>query len=194
MSRRKGKRGPVTNDPAGVRAQVWLTDPAIGDLRALDGSALIWALKKMLLLERNPLAGEPLGSGLTGWRKLVVGDRHWRVIWRPITEPSGDVIVEIAEVRAIGPRSDSKVYEEMAARLTRMGDSPTRTSLQKVIDRLGVKAAVVANPLAAVRNRPETWLIERLVHTAGIDRARACEMTSEQAVDAWTEYVLRAQP
>lgn len=194
MSSRRGPRKPATNHPSDVRAEVWLTDPAIADLRALDRSAVIWALKKMLLLERKPLAGEPLGSELTGWRKLVVGDRHWRLIWRLIGRPSGAITVEIAEVWAVGARSDSQVYSEMTTRLTQMGPSPTRRSLETVIDRLGAGASVVASTPAAPASAPEPWLIERLVHTAGIDRDRVAEMTNEQAVDAWTDYMLRSRP
>lgn len=38
-------------------------------------------LKKLLRLEEvDQDAGLPLGRGLTGWRKIVVGDRDWRII------------------------------------------------------------------------------------------------------------------
>ena len=38
-------------------------------------------------------------------------------------------------------------------------------------------------------SRPEDWLVDRLVHTAGMDRDDVLAMTSEQAVDAWTAHV-----
>ena len=62
-------------------AYVRLTEPALNDLQGLARAAplaLKWPLKKMLLLERDPNAGDPLLGGLIGWRKLVVGDRDWR--------------------------------------------------------------------------------------------------------------------
>jgi hypothetical protein len=38
-------------------------------------------LKKLLRLEEvGRDAGLPLGRGLTGWRKIVVGDRSWPII------------------------------------------------------------------------------------------------------------------
>lgn len=64
-------------------AYVRLTDAALEDLDRLAASvpqALRWALKKMLLLEESPDAGEPLLGNLIGWRKLTVGDRDWRIV------------------------------------------------------------------------------------------------------------------
>ena len=60
-------------------AYIRLADPAIDDLRAiykLDPSVLRLVLKKILLLETNPRAGETLMRELAMWRKLTVGDRH----------------------------------------------------------------------------------------------------------------------
>ncbi len=38
-------------------------------------------IKKLLRLEDvGNAAGLPLGRGLTGWRKIVVGDRDWRIV------------------------------------------------------------------------------------------------------------------
>jgi mRNA interferase RelE/StbE len=64
---------------------VRLTEPAFEDLQTLlrlDPQIVRWALKKMLLLERDPEAGQALHGVLIGWRKLVVGDRDRRVDWR----------------------------------------------------------------------------------------------------------------
>ena len=42
-------------------------------------------LKKLIRLEDvGRDAGLPLGRGLTGWRKIVVGDRNWRIIFLAI--------------------------------------------------------------------------------------------------------------
>ena len=60
-------------------------------------------------------------GGLIGWRKLTVGDRHWRIIWRTHTDVSGLLIVEIAEIWAIGARADSKIYKELTDRFSTMG-------------------------------------------------------------------------
>ncbi len=184
---------PKANDPGLVRAEVWLTEPAVKDLNRLDGVALVWALKKMLLLERDPMAGEPLVSDLVGWRKLVVSDRDWRVIWRPTTDERGTIRVEIAEVWAVGARSDAAVYVEMRERVEALPPNARRTALTDVIDMLGQQHKVSAARPQSPPSRPEQWLVDRLVFSAGLRRDAVEAMTSEQAVDAWTEFQIRAR-
>lgn len=173
-------------------AEVWLTDPAVADLHRLDGAPLVWALKKMLLLETDPQAGEPLLGSLTGYRKLVVGNRDWRIVWRVLSDERGALTIEVAEVWAVGARSDGEVYAEMTERVSSLGDSPVRRSLSAILDELGRRAkGLQATPVTLAPSRPEPWLVERLVHTASLDRDRVLTMTSEQAVDAWTAHITR---
>lgn len=171
-----------------------MTDAAVDDLERLDGSALVWALKKMLLLEADPYTGEPLVGTLIGYRKLVVGNRDWRLVWRVTTEERGRLVVEIAEVWAVGARSDGAVYDEMAARIAAMPDGPARRSMHSVLEQLGrrakgVQARVPREPVTG----PEPWLVDRLVHSAGRDRREVEAMTSQQAVDAWTDFMMRSR-
>ena len=175
--------------PGSQPAEVWLTDPAVEDLRRLDGAALVWALKKMLLLETDPMAGEPLLGKLIGYRKLVVGDRDWRIVWRAIEDLRGGVVIEIAEVWAVGARSDSEVYAEMTSRVASMAAQPAKRSLAAVVEALGKAArGVTARSPFEPPPTPEPWLVERLVHTAGLDRAAVERMTAEEALDAWADY------
>lgn len=186
---RGGKR-PARMAPSG--AEVWLTDPAVEDLRRLDGAPLVWALKKMLLLERDPNAGEPVLGDLIGYRKLVVGKRDWRLIWRTVTDDRGALVVEIAEIWAVGARADGEVYAEMADRVAAMPDVPVRRPLSEVVQQLGKRArGLEPKPAAIVPAKPEPWLVDRLVHTAGLDAESVGDMTSEEAVDAWTAYMMR---
>jgi mRNA interferase RelE/StbE len=179
----------TTDQPA---PEVWLTDAAVEDLERLDGAALVWALKKMLLLETSSEAGEPLMGNLIGYRKLVVSDRDWRIVWRATTNERGGAVIEVSEVWAVGARTDDEVYAEMTARLSAAPSSPALQSLAAVVEQLGRRARRVT-PKAPFEppSPPEPWLVERLVHTAGLDRADVLRMTSEQAVDAWTEHMLR---
>ena len=178
--------------PTQPGAEVWLTDPAVEDLRRLDGAVLVWALKKMLLLERDPDAGEPLLGALIGYRKLVVGNRDWRLVWRTTTDARGSLVVEIAEVWAVGARSDAEVYDEMTRRVATLADAPVRRSLSDIIEQLGRRATgLEAKAVATPRSAPEQWLVDRLVHTAGMDSAEVLSMTSEEAVDAWTAHITR---
>ncbi len=105
-------------------AEVWLTDPAVVDLHRLDGAPLVWALKKTLLLETNPQAGEPLLDSLIGYRKLVVGNRDWRIVWRVLNDERGAWTVEVVEVWAVGARSDNTAYAEMTERVGLPGRQP----------------------------------------------------------------------
>lgn len=176
-------------------AEVWLTDPAVEDLRRLDGAALIWALKKMLLLERNPNAGEPLLGTLIGYRKLVFGDRDWRIVWRTTTDDRGGVIIEIAEVWAVGARADSEVYAEMTSRVAQMSAQPAKRALASVIEALGKSAkGVTARPPYAPPPTPEPWLVDLLVRTVGLERATVEAMTLEEAMDAWADYRNKPRP
>jgi mRNA interferase RelE/StbE len=63
-------------------AEVLFLDAAIEDLEELDGGALRLVLGKIRVLFTDPEAGHPLGrtptGNLTGFRKLVVGDRAYR--------------------------------------------------------------------------------------------------------------------
>jgi mRNA interferase RelE/StbE len=97
-------------------AAVVLTPAARDDVRALDGAARKLVLKAMKKLEDHPESrGAPLGSrqsaNLTGFRKLVVGDRQYRVVYR--VEADGSVCV----VWVVGSRVDSECYQAAKARV-----------------------------------------------------------------------------
>lgn len=119
---------------------VRLTEDAVADLHRLGKKgphAVRTVFKKLLLLERSPNAGEPLLGALIGFRKLVVGDRHWRIVWRVTEDTDGTPIFDISEVWAVGIRSDSEIYEELKARVTRIGHDPKLQPLKDVITQMG---------------------------------------------------------
>lgn len=124
-------------------------------LLALDPQILRWTLKRMLLIERGPFCGRPLRGSLHGWRKLVVGNRNWRVIWRVVADDTSTITVDAGEVWAVGARSDDEVYGEMRQRVTRMRESPTTVTLSKVIERLGNAAGGISSPPRPAEAAPE---------------------------------------
>jgi len=164
-------------------AEVRFLDAAVEDLSRLAPDVVTRVLKKLLLLERNPKAGAPLGGPLTGYRKLVVGNRDWRIVYRETA--AGDV--EVCEIWAVGARADDEVYREAAARVATMAPGPTTVALVQVLARLGhvPHLAPPPEPLPA-------WLIDRLVHTAGLPAADVEKMTPDEALQAWTDYRMRA--
>ena len=144
----------------------------------------------MLLLERDPEAGRELLGALVGWRKLAVADRDWRVVWRVTYDESGVVIVDVAEVWAVGARRDSEVYREMEQRVAVLPDSPQTQALADVVTRLGKAAAGIE---AALEPAPESalpdWLRDRLTNQMGLLPDRVDKLTLQEAVDLWSAWV-----
>ncbi len=175
----------------GVAAIVF-TDAAIDDLRRLGPSVAPRVLKKILLLEQNADAGDPLAKDLATYRKLVVGDNTWRVVYR--IDDSGAAV--ICEIWAAGARTDADVYAEASARVSAAKTTrPGLVGLAEVVERLGALSGDA--PIVAATTAPNAvpnWLAERLVVTARIDQAVVAAMTEEEAVDAWTEFMMRPNP
>jgi len=175
-------------------AYIRLIEPAVEDIHRLathNPQALRWALKKMLLLEENPNAGEPLLGGLIGWRKATVGDRDWRVVWQSTTDPHSTPIIEVAEVWAMGARFDSEVYEEMTARVAAMSKNPGTVALAEVIERLGKLRTGITPARPPANEELPSWLVDQLVHTAGLRHEVVEVMTLKEAVDARTVWTTK---
>ena len=116
-------------------ARVVLTDDAKEDLRNLDGAARKLVAKKLKQLEDEPeKRGAPLGSrsssNLTTFRKLVVGDRDYRIVYR--VEPDGTVCV----VWVIGRRSDNEVYQMALVRLKMLARDDLTADLTGLLKRV----------------------------------------------------------
>lgn len=176
------------------RAYVRVTGPAVDDLQVLarkDPQVLRWALKKMLLLERDPEAGEPLVGGLIGWRKLTAGDRDWRVVWRVDADEVGTTTITISEVWAVGARSDAEVYKEMDVRVSSLGPSPTTTALADVVTLFGehVQGSGISAAAEPVNDPVPDWLRVRLVHTAKVPAEKVDAMTGAEAMGHWEEFM-----
>src|SRR6185312_5679057 len=113
-----------------MSVRVELTDEAVEDLRryAASGNLPLFLAKLIRLEELGKDAGLPLGRGLVGWRKIVVGDRNWRIVF------SLDAEETTATVLVIGDRDDAQWYEEAMRRLASLGkDRPERASLAAVL-------------------------------------------------------------
>jgi hypothetical protein len=83
-------------------------------------------------------AGRPTLARLPhGVRILVVGDRGWRLIWRVSSDEAGAIVINVAEVWAMGARSESEVYQEAHHHVATLPRSPLTVTLTDVIKRLG---------------------------------------------------------
>lgn len=118
-------------------ARVRLTEEAREDYFDLEGSARRVVAEGLKKLETEPdQRGQPLGNRATGdlttFRKLVVGDRDFRIVYR--IEADGTVVI----VWVIGKRADDGAYELAMSRLLLYGSAEVRelaTSLEEIWDR-----------------------------------------------------------
>lgn len=113
--------------------RVELIDEAVEDLvRYAETGNLPLFLKKLIRLEDvGKDAGLPLWGDLVGWRKIIVGDRTWRIIFT--TDP-GDTV---ATVWVIGDRDDARCYEDALRRVQASGTAqPPAASLAAVMFQL----------------------------------------------------------
>lgn len=117
-----------------MAARVRLTTEAREDLADLDGAARKIVAKALLKLQDGPeQRGAPLGStareNLTTFRKLVVGKKDYRIVYR--VELDGSVVV----VWVIAKRADRECYDLARARLqTYEGDPAMTQQLKAMID------------------------------------------------------------
>jgi len=116
-----------------VAVRVELIDDAIADLAKYSESGKLKAFfKKLLEIEaRGAKAGEPLGRDLAGWRKLTVGNRDWRIVFRV------DKAETVATVCVIGNRDDGACYEEAKKRADRVDDADAASLAESMMELFG---------------------------------------------------------
>ncbi|GAA0925249.1 type II toxin-antitoxin system RelE family toxin [Pseudonocardia zijingensis] len=118
-------------------AEVKLTEEAREDFLDLDGASRRVVAKALGKLRTDPhVRGQPLGNraggDLTTFRKLVVGNRDYRIIYR--IEPDGTVVV----VWVIAKRADNEAFELAMSRVRLHADAAVRelaASLEQIWDR-----------------------------------------------------------
>jgi mRNA interferase RelE/StbE len=89
------------------------------DFDALDGSNRKEVTKKIDALADNPFLGKPLGKkygvDLTGFYKLYVSKKKYRIVYRLIGKH-----IEVIEIVGIGKRDKEEVYKLVARRLKKL--------------------------------------------------------------------------
>lgn len=116
-----------------MSVRVELIDEAIGDLAGLAESGnLRQFFKKLLEIEAGGAkAGEPLGRNLVGWRKLTVGNRNWRIVFRVDKDETA------ATVCVIGDREDAACYEQAQRRAQQIEDADAASLATSMMELLG---------------------------------------------------------
>ena len=97
-------------------------------------------------------------------------------------------MIDVAEVWAVGARSDKEVCDEMNSRVASLPDQPTTIALADAVAPIGRLAAGITPASPPVIDPVPGWLADRLVHTVGMNPAEVASLSLEQAVDAWTEW------
>jgi len=116
-----------------VPVRIELIEEAVADLTryTVSGHIRLFLKKLVWLEEAGEQGGAALGGALTGMRRIVVGDRDWRILFTMNPEKTG------ATVWVIGDRGDDQCYREAQARLQRLrGDVPETQSLSATMLRL----------------------------------------------------------
>jgi mRNA interferase RelE/StbE len=116
-----------------VSIRVELIDEAIVDLADLAESGnLKQFFKKLVEIEaKGSQAGEPLGRNLVGWRKITVGNRNWRIVFRVDRDET------VATICVVGDREDAACYEEARRRAQHVKHADATSLAASMIDLLG---------------------------------------------------------
>lgn len=85
------------------------------DFKKLGHSTTLLVLKKIKKIAQNPIIGDALGnkanSDLSGFRKVYVGNKRVRIVYKII-----NVRIEVFIV-AVGKRDNMEVYKKAAGRI-----------------------------------------------------------------------------
>jgi len=113
--------------------RVELIDDAIADLAKHTESGKRKAfLKKLVEIEaKGSQAGEPLGRDLVGWRKITVGNRDWRIVFRV------DKAETVATICVVGDRDDGACYEEAKKRARDVQDVDAASLAESMMELFG---------------------------------------------------------
>lgn len=109
-------------------AHISFLPEALDDINEIDPASQRRVFKAICKLQTEPeKRGAPLGGELTTFRKLVVGNRQFRVVYR--VESDGAVVV----VWVVATRVDAQCYELAMARLDLYGRRDLVEGLRTVV-------------------------------------------------------------
>lgn len=134
--------------------RVELIDEAVADLRrdAASGNLPLFLKKLIRLEEAGKEAGLPLGWDLPGWRKIIVGDRTWRIIFTLDPEET------VATVWVIGDRDDAACYRDAERRVRALGKTqPAAMSLAATMFQLNQIQKAAGKTKVNATSRPHAW-------------------------------------
>jgi mRNA interferase RelE/StbE len=129
--------------------RVEIIDDAVADLakHAESGKLKAFFSKLLEIEQKGSGAGEPLGRDLVGWRKVTVGNRDWRIVFRV------DKREEVGTICVIGNREDAACYEEAKRRVDKAQDADAASLAESMMALWGSRK----ERKAAQKRRAEAW-------------------------------------
>lgn len=160
---------------------VSLIKPAAEDLQRLSKKNLSLTrvlVKKLIFISAAPSdVGVPLSGPLASMRKLKVGDRIWRIVWKVIRRKE-------VEVWGIGKRDRSEVYKEVERRIQILGAKPETVSLAELLASLRDRSipAIAANGISSE-------IIKALHTEMGLSISTILTLQPQEAESLYERYV-----
>jgi mRNA interferase RelE/StbE len=106
------------------------------------------------------------------------------------SDEAGAIVIDVAEVWAMGARSESEVCQEAHHHVTTLPRSPLTVTLTDVIKRWGTIGVEFEMALEPVPSEPlPPWLADRLTRQAGIPSTEVMSLTQEDAIRAWERWM-----
>lgn len=134
-------------------------------------------LKKLIYIATAPnKAGYALTGKLSGMRKIKVGDRIWRIIWR--------VVKERGEVWGIGRRDHLDIYREVERRIAILGENPQTHSLAMMLKRIHSQA----EPIAKRKDLPRE-VLDALMHEMGLSLETIMTLSVGESISLYERYL-----
>ena len=167
------------------------TAPAIEDLVRLKKrhhTVLTLVFKKLQYLSANPGAGLRLSGDLSEFKKVTVGNRAWRIVYKERLSADG-LILEIAEIWGIGARSESAIYEEVRQRIKEIPAGPLTVSLYDVLLMLQEPKFSLATPATSPREPVPAALRSRLMTEMGLSDSSLIGMSATEALELWEHHI-----
>ncbi len=134
-------------------------------------------LKKLIYIAASPnIAGVALTGRLSGMRKIKVGERIWRIIWR--------VVKEQGEVWGIGRRDHLEIYREVERRIAILGENPETNTLAQIL----LKLHTSAKPILERKDIPKE-ILEALIYEMGLSFETIMTLSVDESISLYERYL-----
>lgn len=163
--------------------EITLIKYAVEDFRtyASKNRALRLAIfKKLLFLEASPMqAGRPLTGPLSEMRKISVGDRIWRIVWKAINKNE-------SQVWGIGKRDHSDIYREVERRIKILGANPETATIAEMLSALQLRVQPVL-----LRDDIPQHILDALYHEMKLSIETIETLNVEEAKSLFERYLAK---